>query len=59
MYGWFPLEIKWKIDLLKKLLPFHFGKVIEGSTDLDYIVDSVGEMVNSIGLDTISAMEKY
>jgi hypothetical protein len=29
---------------------------MEGSTDLDHIVDSVGEMVNNIGLDTISAI---
>ena len=31
-------------------------KVLEGETKLDTIVDSVGEMVNTIGLDTLGAI---
>lgn len=31
-------------------------KVLEGDTNLDNIVDSVGEMVNNIGIDTIKAI---
>lgn len=31
-------------------------KVLEGDTKLDNIVDSVGEMVNTIGLDTLGAI---
>ena len=41
---------------VKKEIERNLIKVLEGSTDLDHIVDSVGEMVNSIGLDTISAI---
>jgi hypothetical protein len=31
-------------------------KVLEGDTRLDNIVDSVGKMVNNIGLDTLNAI---
>ena len=31
-------------------------KVLEGSSNLDEIVDSVGSMVNNIGIDTITAI---
>ncbi|MDD4528155.1 MAG: ISLre2 family transposase [Candidatus Margulisbacteria bacterium] len=41
---------------VKREIEENLIKVIEGSTNLDHIVDSVGEMVNSIGLDTISAI---
>jgi hypothetical protein len=41
---------------VKREIEENLIKVIEGSTDLDHIVDSVGEMVNGIGLDTISAI---
>ena len=30
--------------------------VLEGELNLDEIVDSVGEMVNNIGIDTLSAI---
>ena len=41
---------------VKREIEENLIKVLEGSTDLDRIVDSVGEMVNSIGIDTISAI---
>jgi hypothetical protein len=41
---------------VKREIEGNLIKVMEGSTDLDHIVDSVGEMVNNIGLDTISAI---
>jgi len=41
---------------VKREIEENLIKVIEGNTDLDHIVDSVGEMVNSIGLDTTSAI---
>lgn len=31
-------------------------KVLEGSSNLDEIVDSVGEMVNNIGINTLTAI---
>ena len=31
-------------------------KVLEGDTRIDNIVDSVGKMVNNIGLDTLNAI---
>jgi hypothetical protein len=41
---------------VKREIEENLIKVLEGNTDLDHIVDSVGEMVNSIGIDTISAI---
>jgi 23S rRNA (uracil-5-)-methyltransferase RumA len=41
---------------VKREIEGNLIKVLEGNTDLDHIVDSVGEMVNSIGIDTISAI---
>ena len=41
---------------VKREIEENLIKVLEGGTDLDHIVDSVGEMVNSIGIDAISAI---
>jgi hypothetical protein len=41
---------------VKREIEENLIKVLEGSTNLNHIVDSVGEMINSIGLDTISAI---
>jgi len=43
-------------EKVKKEIEESVDKVCEGSANLDNIVDSVSEMVNSIGIDTISAI---
>lgn len=44
------------VEKVKKEIEESVIKVLEGNTNLDNIVDSVGEMINNIGIDTLSAI---